>query len=47
MAQTILICDDDPVQRRLLEAVPGVTAVRDATDHDGGTAPYAPRNVAR
>lgn len=35
------------IERRLLEAVPGVTAVRDATDHDGGTAPYAPRNVAR
>jgi Fe/S biogenesis protein NfuA len=27
--------------------VPGVTAVRDATDHDSGHAPYIPRdNVA-
>ncbi len=32
------------IEKTLLEKVPGVTAVRDATDHESGTAPYAPRN---
>ena len=32
--------------RKALEKVPGVTAVRDATDHDTGTAPYMPRGSA-
>ena len=31
------------IEKTLLEKVPGVSAVRDATDHDSGTAPYAPR----
>jgi Fe/S biogenesis protein NfuA len=31
------------IERTLMEKVPGVTAVRDATDHDTGTAPYMPR----
>lgn len=35
------------IERTLLESVPGVTAVRDATDHAGGTAPYAPRDGSR
>jgi len=26
--------------------VPGITAVRDATDHDTGSAPYMPRGSA-
>jgi Fe/S biogenesis protein NfuA len=26
--------------------VPGITAVRDATDHDSGDAPYIPRGTA-
>jgi Fe/S biogenesis protein NfuA len=26
--------------------VPGVTAVRDATDHETGDAPYIPRDTA-
>jgi Fe-S cluster biogenesis protein NfuA len=28
------------VERAILEAVPGITAVRDVTDHDGGANPY-------
>ncbi|HRN62863.1 MAG TPA: NfuA family Fe-S biogenesis protein [Luteimonas sp.] len=31
------------IERTLMDKVPGVTAVRDATDHDTGTAPYMPR----
>jgi len=31
------------IERTLREKVPEVTAVRDATDHTSGTAPYAPR----
>ncbi|MGO1541552.1 MAG: NfuA family Fe-S biogenesis protein [Luteimonas sp.] len=31
------------IEKALLEKVPGVTAVRDATDHDTGTAPYIKR----
>lgn len=31
------------IEKALLQKVPGVTAVRDATDHDTGTAPYIPR----
>ena len=31
------------IERTLKEKVPGVTEVRDATDHDTGTAPYMPR----
>jgi Fe/S biogenesis protein NfuA len=34
------------IEKTLLEKVPGVTAVRDATDHDSGSAPYIPREVA-
>lgn len=34
------------IEKTLLEKVPGVTAVRDATDHDTGAAPYVPRDVA-
>ncbi|HEU0306419.1 MAG TPA: NfuA family Fe-S biogenesis protein [Lysobacter sp.] len=34
------------IEKTLLEKVPGVTAVRDATDHDTGDAPYIPRDVA-
>ena len=34
------------IEKTLLEKVPGVTAVRDATDHDTGTAPYIPRDAA-
>jgi Fe/S biogenesis protein NfuA len=34
------------IERTLLERVPGVTAVRDATDHATGTAPYLPRDAA-
>jgi len=30
----------------LLDKVAGVTAVRDATDHDTGTAPYIARDAA-
>jgi len=33
------------IERNLMDKVPGVTAVRDATDHDTGTAPYMPRNA--
>lgn len=32
------------IEKTLLEKVPGVTAVRDATDHDTGQAPYMPRD---
>lgn len=32
------------IERTLLEKVPGVTAVRDSTDHDSGTAPYIARS---
>jgi Fe/S biogenesis protein NfuA len=31
------------IEKTLLEKVPGVTAVRDATDHDTGAAPYISR----
>ena len=31
------------IERTLMDKVPGVTAVRDATDHETGTAPYMPR----
>ncbi len=34
------------IEKTLLEKVPGVTAVRDATDHDTGEAPYLPRDAA-
>lgn len=34
------------IEKTLLAKVPGVTAVRDATDHDTGQAPYMPRSVA-
>jgi Fe/S biogenesis protein NfuA len=34
------------IEKTLLEKVPGVTAVRDATDHDTGVAPYMPRDAA-
>ena len=34
------------IEKTLLEKVPGVTAVRDATDHDTGEAPYMPRDAA-
>ena len=34
------------IEKTLLEKVPGVTAVRDATDHDTGIAPYMPRDAA-
>ena len=34
------------IEKTLMEKVPGVTAVRDATDHDSGTAPYIPRDAA-
>lgn len=34
------------IEKTLLEKVPGVTAVRDATDHDTGAAPYIPRGAA-
>jgi len=33
------------IERTLREKVPEVTAVRDATDHTRGTAPYAPRTA--
>ena len=36
------------IEKTLMEKVPGVTAVRDATDHDTGVAPYIPsRDVPR
>lgn len=34
------------IEKTLLEKVPGVTAVRDATDHDSGDAPYISRDDA-
>ena len=34
------------IEKTLMDKVPGVTAVRDATDHDTGDAPYMPRDVA-
>ncbi len=34
------------IEKTLMEKVPGVTAVRDATDHDTGQAPYMPREPA-
>lgn len=34
------------IEKTLLGKVPGVTAVRDATDHDTGQAPYMPRGSA-
>jgi Fe/S biogenesis protein NfuA len=34
------------IQKTLLEKVPGVTAVRDATDHASGDAPYMTRDGA-
>lgn len=34
------------IERTLVDKVPGVTAVRDATDHASGAAPYIPRNSA-
>ncbi len=34
------------IEKTLMEKAPGVTAVRDATDHDSGDAPYMPRDVA-
>ena len=33
------------IEKTLLEKVPGVTAVRDATDHDTGAAPYISRDT--
>ena len=34
------------IEKTLLSKVPGVTAVRDATDHQTGDAPYIPRDSA-
>jgi Fe/S biogenesis protein NfuA len=34
------------IEKTLLTRVPGVTAVRDATDHDSGQAPYISRDAA-
>ncbi|MBT2749228.1 MULTISPECIES: NifU family protein [unclassified Lysobacter] len=34
------------IETTLMSKVPGVTAVRDATDHDTGHAPYMPRDTA-
>jgi Fe/S biogenesis protein NfuA len=34
------------IESTLMTRVPGVTAVRDATDHATGTAPYLPRDAA-
>ncbi|MGH8032898.1 MAG: NfuA family Fe-S biogenesis protein [Luteimonas sp.] len=34
------------IEKTLLTKVPGVTAVRDATDHDTGEAPYIARDTA-
>ncbi len=34
------------IEKTLIEKVPGVTAVRDATDHASGAAPYIPRDSA-
>ena len=34
------------IEKTLAARVPGVTAVRDVTDHDTGDAPYVPRSTA-
>lgn len=34
------------IEKTLMARVPGVTAVRDVTDHDTGEAPYIPRDTA-
>lgn len=34
------------IEKTLMEKVPGITAVRDATDHETGTAPYIAREHA-
>ena len=34
------------IEKTLLSKVPGVTAVRDATDHESGDAPYIRRDSA-
>lgn len=34
------------IEKTLMEKVPGVAAVRDATDHESGTAPYIARDSA-
>ena len=34
------------IEQTMIEKVPGVTAVRDATDHATGAAPYIPRDSA-
>ncbi len=34
------------IEKTLMARVPGVTAVRDATDHASGQAPYIPRGSA-
>ena len=34
------------IEKTLMARVPGVTAVRDATDHSSGQAPYIPRDKA-
>ena len=34
------------IEKTLIARVPGITAVRDATDHDTGEAPYMPRGNA-
>lgn len=34
------------IEKTLMGRVPGITAVRDATDHDTGQAPYIPRESA-
>jgi len=34
------------IETTLMAKVPGITAVRDATDHDTGQAPYIPRDSA-
>ncbi|MGE8280970.1 MAG: NfuA family Fe-S biogenesis protein [Stenotrophomonas sp.] len=34
------------IEKTLMGRVPGITAVRDATDHESGQAPYIPRDSA-
>jgi len=34
------------IEKTLISKVPGVTAVRDATDHETGQAPYIARDAA-
>lgn len=34
------------IEKTLMGRVPGIVAVRDATDHDSGQAPYMPRGTA-